>query len=390
MSGDAQLVSETLQNSGFYTIAHKYALDYTSTQQAENDGMSWPEWVEHEAWRRALGASFILTNEDEWSSSSPEEWRKHWPANAEERKRLENRTLRDILADIMMPQPRPSQTYSVSSFSAYVLMHAVVVHIWQRSQISEAVCEPWRSFQGAGNGDSLTAALWNRTLSSLARCRSFLLKGRAKQSMTEAQPTELWLPFDYNAILCIAYARIYRPLSASLYLSFTDSVQSDLFACAMSYVMENLERNPSLSKVIAECLDGLKLPSDVEYQKVFKKTSFKLGVEHTIAGYECALLVTKWTHHVEMDLVRNTPIDPKELKLFNNIKVLLVEAGYDLTESISVAAGVARTWSWYLKDTWYWGITPRMGDILEQLAKAVEQVRKTNRRQSIIEAEFGQ
>lgn len=274
--------------------------------------MSWPEWIEREAWRRALGASFILStltmvlydvypglgvasdfqmqpiaNEDEWSSSSPEEWRKHWSANAEERKRLENRTLRDILDDIMMPQPRPSQTYSVSSFSAYVLMHAVVVHIWQRSQILEAVCEPWRSFGGAGNGDSLTAELWNRTLSSLARCRSFLLKDRAKQSITEAQPTELWLPFDYNAILCIAYARLYRPLSASLYLSFTDSVQSDLFACAMSYVMENLERNPSLSKVIAECLDGLKLPSDVEYQQVFKKASFKLGVEHTIAGFEC-------------------------------------------------------------------------------------------------------
>jgi hypothetical protein len=51
-----------------------------------------------------------------------------------------------------------------------------------------------------------------------------------------------------------------------------------------------------------------------------------------------------------MDLVRNAPIDPKELKLFNNVKGLLVEAGYDLTESISVAAGVARTWSWYLND----------------------------------------
>ncbi|KAF5546700.1 hypothetical protein FNAPI_8718 [Fusarium napiforme] len=415
MSGDAQLVSETLQNSGFYIIAHKYALDYTSTQEAEIDGMSWPEWVEHEAWRRALGASFILStltmvlydvypglgvasdfqmqpiaNEDEWSSSSPEEWRKHWSGNAEERKRLGNRTLRDILADIMMPQPRPSDTYSVSSFSAYVLMHAVVVHIWQRSQISEAVCEPWRSFDDARNGDSLTAALWNRTLSSLARCRSFLLKDRTKQSRTEAQLTELWLPFDYNAILCIAYARLYRPLSASLYLSFTDSVQSDLFACAMPYVMENLERNPSLSKVIAECLDGLKLPSDVERLLVGKKPSFKLGVEHTIAGFECALLVTKWTHHVEVDLVRNTPIDPNELKLFNDVKGLLVEAGYDLTESISVAAGVARTWSWYLKDTWFWGIMPRMGDILEQLAKAFEQVRKTNRRQSIIEAEFGQ
>ncbi|KAF5543434.1 hypothetical protein FPHYL_11289 [Fusarium phyllophilum] len=348
MSGDAQLVSETLQNSGFYIIAHKYALDYTSTQQAE-----------------------IYDN-------------------AEERKRLGNRTLRDILADIMMPQPRPSETYSVSSFSAYVLMHAVIVHIWQRFQISEAACEPWRSFDGARNGDSLSAALWNRTLSSLARCRLFLHKDRATQSRTEAQPTELWLPFDCNAILYIAYARLYRPLSASLYLSFTDSVQNELFASAIPYVMENLERNSSLSNVIAECLDGLKLPSDVGNLLAGKKTSFILGVEHAIAGFECALLVTKWTHHVEMDLVRNTPIDPKELKLVNNVKGLLVEAGYDLTESISVAAGVARTWSWYLKDAWFWGITPRMGDILEQLAKAFEQVRKTNRRQSIIEAEFGQ
>ncbi|SCO31860.1 uncharacterized protein FFMR_02199 [Fusarium fujikuroi] len=415
MSGDAQLVSETLQSNGFYIIAHRYALDYTSTQQAEMDAMSWPEWVEHEAWRRALGASFILStlamvlydvspvigmardfqmqpiaNEDEWSSSSPEEWRKHCSGNAEERKRLGNRTLRDILADIMMPQPRASGNYSVSLFSAYVLMHAVIVHIWQRFQISEAVCEPWRSFDGVSNGDSLSAALWNRTLESLSRCRLFLHKDRAKQSRTEAQTTELWPPFDHNAILCIAYARLYRPLSASLYLSCTDSVQSDLFACATPYVMGNLERSRSLSEVTAECLDSLKLPSDVGHLLVGKRTSFKLGVEHAIAGFECALLVTKWTHYVEMDLVRNTPIHPKELKLFNNVKELLVDAEYDLTESISVAAGVARTWSWYLKSAWFWGITPRMGDILEQLAKTFEQVRKTNRRQSMIEAEFGQ
>ncbi|KAG4290044.1 regulatory protein [Fusarium proliferatum] len=366
MSGDAQLVSETLQSNGFYIIAHRYALDYTSTQQAEMDAMSWLEWVEHEAWRRALGASFILStlamvlydvspvigmardfqmqpiaNEDEWSSSSPEEWRKHCSGNAEERKRLGNRTLRDILVDVMMPQPRASGNYSVSLFSAYVLMHAVIVHIWQRFQSSEAVCEPWGSFDGVSNGDSLSAALWNRTLESLARCRLFLHKDRAKQSRTEAQTTELWPPFDHNAILCIAYARLYRPLSASLYLSFTDSVQGDLFACATPYVMGNLERSRSLSEVIAECLDSLKLPSD--------------------AG-----------------------------QLLDLSAELLVDAEYDLTESISVAAGVARTWSWYLKGAWFWGITPRMGDILEQLAKTFEQVRKTNRRQSMIEAEFGQ
>ncbi|KLP21865.1 Uncharacterized protein LW94_9320 [Fusarium fujikuroi] len=276
------------------------------------DAMSWPEWVEHEAWRRALGASFILStlamvlydvspvigmardfqmqpiaNEDEWSSSSPEEWRKHCSGNAEERKRLGNRTLRDILADIMMPQPRASGNYSVSLFSAYVLMHAVIVHIWQRFQISEAVCEPWRSFDGVSNGDSLSAALWNRTLESLSRCRLFLHKDRAKQSRTEAQTTELWPPFDHNAILCIAYARLYRPLSASLYLSCTDSVQSDLFACATPYVMGNLERSRSLSEVTAECLDSLKLPSDVGHLLVGKRTSFKLGVEHAIAGFEC-------------------------------------------------------------------------------------------------------
>lgn len=60
-----------------------------------------------------------------------------------------------------------------------------------------------------------------------------------------------------------------------------------------------------------------------------------------------------------MDLVRNTPIHPKELKLFNNVKELLVDAEYDLTESISVAAGVARTWSWYLKGVSAAGFKPR-------------------------------
>lgn len=63
-----------------------------------------------------------------------------------------------------------------------------------------------------------------------------------------------------------------------------------------------------------------------------------------------ALFVCKWVHSVEMDRLNDIEPSPAENELLENIKDVLEEADYDPGKSRSLAAGVARTWSWLLQD----------------------------------------
>lgn len=121
-----------------------------------------------------------------------------------------------------------------------------------------------------------------------------------------------------------------------------------------------------------------------------------------------ALLITKWVHSIELDILNNAQPSSVEQELLDFIKEALEEVEYDHSESCSLAAGVARTWGLALQDVskgvhntikptlldsllifvgflkvWVWGITPRMGSALGLLADAYERVGKVNRHHSL-------
>ena len=56
------------------------------------------------------------------------------------------------------------------------------------------------------------------------------------------------------------------------------------------------------------------------------------------------------------------------------IKNLLseVEDGLETEEDCSLAASLARYWAGFYDDTWVWGVTPRMANILRELATSYE------------------
>lgn len=63
-----------------------------------------------------------------------------------------------------------------------------------------------------------------------------------------------------------------------------------------------------------------------------------------------ALFVCKWVHSVEVDCLNDTEPTLAERELLESIREVLEEAEYDTGKSKSLAAGVARTWSWQLRD----------------------------------------
>jgi len=126
-----------------------------------------------------------------------------------------------------------------------------------------------------------------------------------------------------------------------------------------------------------------------------------------MTSFLTALLVTKWLHTIEMVASTGGEPEPEEAQLMSLIKDALEEADYDFSESNSLAAGLARAWSSFLQDVrsslytvlipspllpfapskvsgkladgfnvqvWVWGISPRMGMILQKLATEYERL----------------
>ncbi|VUC37786.1 unnamed protein product [Clonostachys rosea] len=417
MSGDSELVSDTLLDNGFYTLVYSAALASAAERKTRVEHMSWQEWAEHESWNRTLGAIFIVSTltmvmydvnpgciisrnlrmepfaeEALWAASTDEEWRRLRVASSAQRGQVGSRTLKDILVDLMTGHVTPlgNITYLVSPFSAVVLMHAVVVHMWQRFQVSQGLSDFWgSSASSTTDSNVLSAAFLDNTMQSLARCELFIRRGRDAEFQTGSDLLgESSLVSECEAMLTIAHTRLFHPAIASVRFGLTDSDPSETNASIRLFVTENMDRNLIVLELVAKCLDGLKLPVSRGGLKVQRKVPMQWGAERAVAGWESALLVTKWTHVIEMDLIRDGAPNIKELELLNNIKGVLAAAEYDLAESISLAAGVARTWSRLLQNVCPWGFVPRECLALEQLALAYEEVRKAERRNSIVASEY--
>jgi hypothetical protein len=87
--------------------------------------------------------------------------------------------------------------------------------------------------------------------------------------------------------------------------------------------------------------------------------------------------VTKWTHVVEIETDQNNGvIGELEAQTMQSIRHLLSEVEVDDDTSSqahpSVAAKLARYWAEFYDDTWVWGVTPRMGWVLRELANCYE------------------
>jgi hypothetical protein len=83
------------------------------------------------------------------------------------------------------------------------------------------------------------------------------------------------------------------------------------------------------------------------------------------------LFVTKWIHGIETyQSTPGGPLDEGETENLNNFRTLLLDLDGDYEGSGSLAADVSHVWAEFLDDTWVWGITPRMGNLLRLLSKA--------------------
>ncbi|KAB5563484.1 hypothetical protein GE09DRAFT_1275707, partial [Coniochaeta sp. 2T2.1] len=394
LSGDRDL-NQSVYNKTRLSLAAEN-LDITK--------MTWSSWVRRESWKRLLGGIYVastvhviiwdnnpcfntttdleievLHDESLWNAKTEAEW-SELRANQHQQ---DYQTLRDGLASIMSDSKADSPRITacrLSPFTALLLMHAVVVHVWQVVQVAQALApttSPGR--------DPVSSLLMSAAVRSLARSHELLINAAQSEEAEDEKGQEEGTSqiFNCQATLRMAYIRLFSVANGVTRPSLMTSDPAAVKAFASSFAVTKLERSPQLFDAVVKAFEGLRIPVRMGHMLVRKTAALRWSPAHAIAGWDCALFVCKWVHSVEMDRLNDIEPSQAEVEFLATIRDVLEEAEYDPGKSRSLAAGVARTWSWLLQDVWVWSITPRMGAVLEQMAAAFERVNDANRRPGV-------
>ena len=164
-------------------------------------------------------------------------------------------------------------------------MHGVVVHMWQRLQVSQALTAPIGScFTSADGCDALGMSLLDSAIRTLERCSTFLNGTVAEVEGAEDEETSLI--FNCRAILRIAYIRLFKPINPSHSLSLMSSDPDEMDAAITSFVTAKMERGPHILDAVTKCFEGLRIPVKLGHMLVRKTAALRWSVEHAIAGWE--------------------------------------------------------------------------------------------------------
>ncbi|KAK1723115.1 uncharacterized protein BDZ83DRAFT_702705 [Colletotrichum acutatum] len=392
-SGDKDLAAQSIGECSHYTLLYEKMRRQLQRENMDLLSSTWADWVQRESWKRLLGAIYVTNtvntiiyglspafnasqdleiehfhDENLWNALSANEWRE---LRAAYRKK-NSRTTKDILEDVLAENNDDSsfESYNISPFSALILVHAILIHTWQLSQLSETSAV--FSFRSITGNPSLGSSLLSNALISLDRCHGLLKQTREGQleDMDDNDITSLC--FSSHAILRAAYIRLFDNTKSFDRLCLLAEDPSTIDSNVTTFANTKLERNNDCVKVVEKTLEGIQLPVKMGHMLIRKTAAFRWSVEHAVAAWDNVLFTTKWAHAIELDRRRGIEPSASELDLLMKIKDVLEESDYDTDESASLAAGLAKTCSLFLQDVWVWGITVRMGDVLERLARAYE------------------
>ncbi|KAJ5423965.1 hypothetical protein N7491_009181 [Penicillium cf. griseofulvum] len=258
-----------------------------------------------------------------WVAKTAEEW--------EELQRSQpnspQHTIQSILECMIRAPPTSpnNEPYSISGFTALVVMHAINIYLWHLNQLA----------QTAGRSDDYKVA-WD--------------------------DPEHTLVFNCSAVLRAGYSRLLPPSHSFNRLALLVDDREVLSRAVKTYVNAPLERNDFVTKAARKAYEGFKGPVTIGVTLVSKTAAFSWGIEHAVAGWDSgescrlslpiALLLTKWVYSMEVDVAGQQPSN-EELQLVDDLRSLLAEVQYEHERNIegnSLAALLARAWAALLGD----------------------------------------
>ncbi|KIW62265.1 hypothetical protein, variant [Phialophora macrospora] len=391
-SGDTEVISKAIVHLGDFLMDFRELAPTVRVRRSEAGPLTWRDWIERESVKRVLYGQIMFGNlvtmtygippgysvvsdgyiempcdQSLWDALTEDQWHEA----ALRRGQSSPLNVKDAVSMVMNGNSAknvPQECWEWSPFAISVVINVISIHIWHITQGSYF----FGRFSSPGQADdtpkSQTLA---QTEAALSRCRALITQASsdADYPWTEAETPLL---FNSLAILRVSYCRAFTGHSAADSMMLLKESQEEFTASIEDFVAMPQNRGSLVARAVSRAFEGMLIPYKAGTMLIKKTAALTWAVGHALAGWEVALLVTKWVHAIEVETRsgKGGPISELEAQTMRAVKNLLseVEDGCDTEMDSSLAAKLARYWAGFYDDTWVWGVTPRMANILRELA----------------------
>jgi hypothetical protein len=266
--------------------------------------LDWEEWISRESSKRLVCGMFIVSNlisttfginagfshthdlefevldsESLWNTRSAEKWMEVrntlLPNRSTVRETMELMIFNGQSTEIEPPAP-----VHVSSLTMLLMMHAVNVHMSNLLQITSTL--------SGSTSSHIYDTITESAFCTLSRCEKIIASARG----SEIHVTTAWgaeegpLMFNCQALLRIAYIRLFSTTNAFDRLALLSDNPQDIATAVRNYAQSPQKRNQSLMRSVKKAFEMLLATVKIGYLLLRKTAALSWSIEHAIAGWD--------------------------------------------------------------------------------------------------------
>jgi hypothetical protein len=252
-----------------------------------------------------------------------------------------------------------------SSLGNYILIHAIIQHIFFLRQVT----------RGRFTGNRDMAPEDTTSLELALRNWQIGWRRNAESSLEPLDPNGP-VAFNSTALLRLAYIRLNIDIGPGRALDTRDPVQ---IARAFREIPA-INRVPKLVRVVLHSAHALSIPVKIGIRLAARTQTFIWSIQHSLCSLECAFLLSKWLE--ALSLPNPEPeVTEGERRIAALVKMMLDETEFAVAsdqplESPAMIkklnAGVLRVWAKIFKGTETWAIIDVIGSSLNAYADMID------------------
>ncbi|KAL2410889.1 hypothetical protein ABEF91_000675 [Exophiala dermatitidis] len=344
--------------------------------------ISWTDWIRHETIKRTKFIVFAFFNLHTIVYNIPSlilasELHMTLPCSAAEFKAPTAARWKEIRArvppevDFQLALRRlfsktgnHGNTYN-SSLGNYVLVHALLQHIFFVRQISRYRLD----HDGDLRLDDVAA------IEQALRSWQLAWKRNPESSLDPMNPNGP-VAFNSTALLRLAYIRLNVDLGPGRALDTRDPVQiANAFRESPS-----VKRTPKLVRAVLHSAHALSIPVKIGIHLVAQTQTFMWSIQHSLCTLECAFLLSKWLEALSLPESGPT-VTSDERRIATLVKTMLDETEFAMPVDVPIdspaamkylSAGVLRVWAQVFRGAQTWAIVDVIGKSLNIYADMLE------------------
>ncbi|ROT36646.1 hypothetical protein SODALDRAFT_282057 [Sodiomyces alkalinus F11] len=301
-------------------------------------------------------------------------------------------TVHDAFARLFSRSPQALPPH-ISALGHYVLIHALMQHIYLLKQTSFALTPPFEPQRGLKPDDveDVTQALrvWQSSFEHRHQLRAAEPVGTGDSF--PGGP----VAFNATALLRLAYIRLYADIPPNRALETRDHM---LIASSLTNT-PLLIRSLRLHRAVFQAIHALSILVKAGVNYVARTKSLEWSIQHSLCNFECAVLLSKWLLTLSSIGPNEPPVSPEEKNLLEMVRRMLDETEFavpidpslggptagqppsmeaiagDSTRLRQLAAAVIRLWAETFKGSHIFDMVRVMGSSLDGYANLIEKPR---------------